>query len=124
MEVADRPAAATGPEAGTAEDLHKAAPWLPHPSTRPSSRSTFRMSSSVSSPHSTPCDNGLQLTLRFKGSIIGKAGSKINEIRQVSQCQIKISEPGENTPGANPSERVGLASYKSDETNHSDTFLS
>ncbi|KAL8276277.1 hypothetical protein RQP46_011305 [Phenoliferia psychrophenolica] len=40
------------------------------------------------------------------GSIIGKAGSKINEIRQVSQCQIKISEPGENTPGANPSERL------------------
>lgn len=40
------------------------------------------------------------------GSIIGKAGSKINEIRQLSQCQIKISEPGESTPGANPSERV------------------
>ncbi|KAM0754856.1 hypothetical protein T439DRAFT_284541 [Meredithblackwellia eburnea MCA 4105] len=40
------------------------------------------------------------------GSIIGKAGSKINEIRSQSQCQIRISEPGENAPGANPSERL------------------
>lgn len=40
------------------------------------------------------------------GSIIGKAGSKINEIRQLSQCQIKICEPGDGSPGANPAERV------------------
>ncbi|KAI5479681.1 hypothetical protein MNV49_003191 [Pseudohyphozyma bogoriensis] len=40
------------------------------------------------------------------GSIIGKAGAKINEIRQQSQCQIKICEPGESSPGANPLERL------------------
>lgn len=40
------------------------------------------------------------------GSIIGKGGAKINEIRQLSQCQIKICEPGEGSPGANPLERV------------------
>lgn len=34
------------------------------------------------------------------GSIIGKAGAKINEIRQASQCQIKINEPGEGTASA------------------------
>ncbi|SCV74236.1 BQ2448_6668 [Microbotryum intermedium] len=28
------------------------------------------------------------------GSIIGKGGAKINEVRQASQCQIKIDEPG------------------------------
>ena len=32
------------------------------------------------------------------GSIIGKGGAKINEVRQMSQCQIKINEPGEAAP--------------------------
>ncbi|GAA6000355.1 hypothetical protein JCM10207_007976 [Rhodosporidiobolus poonsookiae] len=40
------------------------------------------------------------------GSIIGKAGAKINEVRQVSQCQIKINEPGESAPGGSPNERL------------------
>lgn len=40
------------------------------------------------------------------GSIIGKGGQKINEVRQMSGCQIKICDPGEGSPGANPSERV------------------
>ncbi|GAA5866177.1 hypothetical protein JCM1840_005101 [Sporobolomyces johnsonii] len=40
------------------------------------------------------------------GSIIGKAGAKINEVRQVSQCQIKINEPGEAAPGGSPLERL------------------
>lgn len=41
------------------------------------------------------------------GSIIGKGGQKINEVRQASQCQIKISEPGEGqAPGASPAERL------------------
>ncbi|KAK4688122.1 heterogeneous nuclear rnp K-like protein, partial [Tremellales sp. Uapishka_1] len=43
------------------------------------------------------------------GSIIGKAGSKINEIRSQSQCQIRVTEPGTAaTPGApvNPDERL------------------
>ncbi|ORY48416.1 hypothetical protein BCR35DRAFT_319734 [Leucosporidium creatinivorum] len=41
------------------------------------------------------------------GSIIGKAGAKINEIRHASQCQIKINEPGEGaSSGGSPSERL------------------
>jgi hypothetical protein len=40
------------------------------------------------------------------GSIIGKGGAKINEVRQMSQCQIKINEPGEAAPGGGPNERV------------------
>ncbi|GAA5869467.1 hypothetical protein JCM16303_000481 [Sporobolomyces ruberrimus] len=40
------------------------------------------------------------------GSIIGKAGAKINEVRQASQCQIKINEPGEAAPGGSPLERL------------------
>ena len=40
------------------------------------------------------------------GSIIGKGGAKINEVRQTSQCQIKINEPGEAAPGGGPNERV------------------
>lgn len=42
------------------------------------------------------------------GSIIGKGGAKINEVRQVSACQIKINEPGEPAPGGGPNERVSL----------------
>lgn len=40
------------------------------------------------------------------GSIIGKGGAKINEVRQASQCQIKISEPGEGSAGGSPLERL------------------
>ncbi|KWU43546.1 hypothetical protein RHOSPDRAFT_19337 [Rhodotorula sp. JG-1b] len=40
------------------------------------------------------------------GSIIGKGGAKINEVRQTSQCQIKINEPGEAAPGGGPNERL------------------
>lgn len=40
------------------------------------------------------------------GSIIGKAGAKINEVRQASGCQIKINEPGEAAPGGSPLERL------------------
>lgn len=40
------------------------------------------------------------------GSIIGKGGAKINEVRQMSQCQIKINEPGEAAPGGGPNERL------------------
>ncbi|BGP54390.1 PAB1 binding protein [Rhodotorula sphaerocarpa] len=40
------------------------------------------------------------------GSIIGKGGAKINEVRQVSACQIKINEPGEPAPGGGPNERL------------------
>lgn len=42
-------------------------------------------------------------------AVIGKAGSKINEIRAQSQCQIRVTEPG-TAPGpgqpANPDERL------------------
>jgi hypothetical protein len=41
--------------------------------------------------------------------VIGKGGQKINEIRQQSQCQIRVTEPGTSmTPGvtANPEERL------------------
>lgn len=41
--------------------------------------------------------------------VIGKAGSKINEIRAQSQCQIRVTEPG-TAPGPgqlpNPDERL------------------
>ncbi|RSH92113.1 hypothetical protein EHS25_008526 [Saitozyma podzolica] len=43
------------------------------------------------------------------GSIIGKGGVKINEIRSQSQCQIRVTEPGTPAaPGApvNPEERL------------------
>ncbi|GJN87256.1 hypothetical protein Rhopal_000204-T1 [Rhodotorula paludigena] len=40
------------------------------------------------------------------GSIIGKAGANINHIRQTSQCQIKVNEPGEPSPGGAPNERL------------------
>jgi hypothetical protein len=46
------------------------------------------------------------------GSIIGKGGSKINEIRQMSASQIKIMEPGTNAngqtgaPGGSETERL------------------
>jgi len=42
-------------------------------------------------------------------AVIGKGGSKINEIRAQSQCQIRVTEPGTPaTPGgvANPDERL------------------
>lgn len=35
------------------------------------------------------------------GCIIGKGGSKINEIRHMSASQIKIMEPGASAPGVN-----------------------
>lgn len=35
------------------------------------------------------------------GCIIGKGGSKINEIRHMSASQIKIMEPGATAPGVN-----------------------
>ena len=35
------------------------------------------------------------------GCIIGKGGSKINEIRHMSASQIKIMEPGASAPGMN-----------------------
>ncbi|KAK4051792.1 PAB1 binding protein [Microbotryomycetes sp. JL201] len=40
------------------------------------------------------------------GSIIGKGGAKINEVRSTSQCTIKINEPGESAPGIGPNERL------------------
>jgi heterogeneous nuclear rnp K-like protein 2 len=42
------------------------------------------------------------------GCIIGKGGSKINEIRQLSQCTIKIMEPGapQNVGGGPENERL------------------
>ncbi|WVR04566.1 hypothetical protein IAU60_001573 [Kwoniella sp. DSM 27419] len=42
------------------------------------------------------------------GAIIGKGGAKINEIRQQSQCQIRVTDPGTSAPGtpANPEERL------------------
>ncbi|WVQ97998.1 hypothetical protein IAU59_005118 [Kwoniella sp. CBS 9459] len=42
------------------------------------------------------------------GAIIGKGGSKINEIRAQSQCQIRVTDPGTAAPGvpANPEERL------------------
>jgi heterogeneous nuclear rnp K-like protein len=43
------------------------------------------------------------------GCIIGKGGSKINEIRSISGSQIRIMEPGANVPGAaggGPNERL------------------
>ncbi|GAA5991361.1 hypothetical protein JCM11641_007563 [Rhodosporidiobolus odoratus] len=40
------------------------------------------------------------------GSIIGKAGQKINEVRTASGTQVKINEPGEEAPGGSPNERL------------------
>jgi len=42
-------------------------------------------------------------------TVIGKAGAKINEIRQASQCQVRVTDPG--TPAIagsepNPEERL------------------
>lgn len=43
----------------------------------------------------------------FVGNIIGKGGAKINEIRQMSSCNIKITEGTESQgTGARPGERV------------------
>lgn len=43
----------------------------------------------------------------FVGNIIGKGGSKINEIRQMSSCNIKITEGTESQgTGARPGERL------------------
>lgn len=74
------------------------------------SRSLSRMSSSVRSfifffRRGALLTDGATTTT---GSIIGKGGQKINEIRQLSQCQIKICEPGDGSPGANPAERVRM----------------
>ncbi|TIA92183.1 hypothetical protein E3P99_00776 [Wallemia hederae] len=40
------------------------------------------------------------------GGLIGKGGSKINEIRYLSQCSVKILERGEMDQGAAPDERL------------------
>lgn len=41
------------------------------------------------------------------GVIIGKGGAKINELRQLTSCQIKIMDPGSDQgQGASPGERV------------------
>ncbi|KAK4058435.1 PAB1 binding protein [Microbotryomycetes sp. JL221] len=40
------------------------------------------------------------------GSIIGKGGAKINEVRSTSQCTIKINEPGEGVAAHNANERL------------------
>lgn len=46
------------------------------------------------------------------GNIIGKGGQKINEIRQMSACNIKITEGTESQgTGARPGERVDYPSY-------------
>ncbi|EJU05571.1 hypothetical protein DACRYDRAFT_20011 [Dacryopinax primogenitus] len=58
-------------------------------------------------PAAAPAPVSLQQTQNFYipndlvGSIIGKGGAKINEIRHVSGCQIKILEPGQGpAPGS------------------------
>ncbi|GAA5946231.1 hypothetical protein JCM3775_004534 [Rhodotorula graminis] len=48
----------------------------------------------------------LYIPTELVGSIIGKGGSKINEVRSMSACQIKIAEPGEVGPGGAPNERL------------------
>lgn len=45
------------------------------------------------------------------GTIIGKGGQKINEIRRLSGCYIKISEPGQGGT-SNENERVRPKQYK------------
>lgn len=47
--------------------------------------------------------------LSLSRTVIGKGGAKINEIRQQSQCQIRVTDPGTPaTPGSvpNPEERL------------------
>ncbi|KZT56995.1 hypothetical protein CALCODRAFT_434845 [Calocera cornea HHB12733] len=58
-------------------------------------------------PAAPPAPPAMQQTQNFYipndlvGSIIGKGGAKINEIRHVSGCQIKILEPGQGpAPGS------------------------
>jgi heterogeneous nuclear rnp K-like protein 2 len=60
---------------------------------------------------SVPVSLPLIYTYRRKElmSVIGKAGAKINEIRQASQCQVRVTDPG--TPAIagsepNPEERL------------------
>lgn len=45
----------------------------------------------------------------FDFLVIGRGGSKINEIRSQSSCQIRVTDPGTTVPGgaaANPEERL------------------
>lgn len=54
----------------------------------------------------------LPFTLQFANFeflVIGRGGSKINEIRSQSSCQIRVTDPGTTVPGgaaANPEERL------------------
>lgn len=46
---------------------------------------------------------------QFGFLVIGRGGSKINEIRSQSSCQIRVTDPGTTVPGgaaANPEERL------------------
>ncbi|GAA6034948.1 hypothetical protein JCM8097_009380 [Rhodosporidiobolus ruineniae] len=40
------------------------------------------------------------------GSIIGKGGQKINQVRQESRTQIKVNQPDDPAPGGSPNERL------------------
>lgn len=66
-------------------------------------------SSAGSPPSGAPGDQtqSIYIPNDFVGNIIGKGGSKINEIRQMSSCNIKITEGTESQgTGARPGERV------------------
>ena len=54
---------------------------------------------SVSNPPAQLQTQHLYIPNDLVGCIIGKGGSKINEIRHMSASQIKIMEPGATSPG-------------------------
>ncbi|KGB75221.1 poly(rC)-binding protein 2/3/4 [Cryptococcus deuterogattii 99/473] len=77
---------------------------------------SYRQSQSRGPPPSSnaPPPPGMQTQQIFipnalVGAIIGRGGSKINEIRSQSSCQIRVTDPGTTVPGgaaANPEERL------------------
>ncbi|KAG9019587.1 hypothetical protein FRB90_000051 [Tulasnella sp. 427] len=73
-----------------------------------SSHHPYSGSSSYSSypppapPAGPPTTQQIYIPNDLVGCIIGKGGSKINEIRSISGSQIRIMEPGATAPGAPP----------------------
>lgn len=85
---APRPPVASG---GSSYTPGYPAPYAPHP----------HMQQQQPNPQAQLQTQQIYIPNDLVGCIIGKGGSKINEIRHMSASQIKIMEPGATAPGMN-----------------------
>jgi heterogeneous nuclear rnp K-like protein 2 len=75
-------------------------PYAQHP------QAQAAYAAAASAPTATQMEQKIYIPNDLVGCIIGKGGVKINEIRQLSQCMIKITEPGSTNTGGAENERL------------------